>query len=143
MRRCSPSADQERPRPQAHLNTSAGEQTIRNLTEKAVTVGDIIWNVEGGKDTCCNKLNCLNAVALLKVCVLRYNAWLTWLRCNALIRKGRNILLRLRYSVVTQLPRWTCFHLWFSDGCGCCKAFKKKRLRRIVSEYVSKVTETK
>ena len=36
--------------------------------------------------------------------------------------KGRNILLCLRYSVVTQLPRWTRFHLWFSDGCGCCKA---------------------
>ena len=42
--------------------------------------------------------------------------------------KGRNILLRLRYSVVTQLPRRTRFHLWFSEGCGCCKAFKKKKM---------------
>ena len=42
--------------------------------------------------------------------------------------KARNILrLRLRYSVVTQLPRQTRFHLWVSDGCGCCKAIIIKK----------------
>ena len=47
--------------------------------------------------------------------------------------RGRNILLRLHYSVVTQLSRWTCFHFWFSDE-------KKQRCiyglqRRIVTKF--------
>src|SRR4029434_9681695 len=53
--------------------------------------------------------------------------------------KGRNILLRLCYSVVTQLLRRTCFHSWFSDGCGYCKPIKKKnrwRRTKLVSMVV-------
>src|SRR4029434_9140527 len=49
-------------------------------------------------------------------------------RIATVTSEGRNILLRLRYSVVTQLLRRTRLHLRFSNGCECCKAIQKKKM---------------